>query len=526
MLRVLALALALLPLAATPASAREIVGTHGADRLTGTQAADRIFGRAGADRLVGRRGADLLVPGLGRDSALGGAGDDRVAAQDDGARDAVACGPGRDVVTADPDDRVAGDCDVVSRRLSRDPYRRTGAQHETQAEPDSFTWGDTTVAVFQSGRYRDGGAANIGWATSSDRGRTWRRGFLPGLSLFSTPAGIWPRVSDPVVAYDAAHGLWLAASLAIGTRETALLVSRSADGLAWSLPVTAARAATGSLAYDKEWIACDNWSASPYRGRCYLSYTDIAAERLATIRSDDGGATWSAPAAGPRAPLAGAFPLPRPGGDLVVVYWGLDPQGIYAIRSTDGGAGFSAPVLVSRWFENDANVMRAPPLPSADVGPDGTVHVTWHDCRFRPSCAANDVLVASSADGISWTAPLRAPRVPGHESFLPALAADPGSQAVAVLFYSAPAGCRGSRCRLDAWLAVSPEHGAPWRRAQRLTAQPMPVGWIATASGGRMLGDYFSVTFVRGAPLPVFAIASEPRAGLLRQAIYATTVLR
>jgi hypothetical protein len=54
----------------------------------------------------------------------------------------------------------------------------------------------------------------------------------------------------------------------------------------------------------------------------------------------------------------------------------------------------------------------------------------------------------------------------------------------------------------------------------------MPVGWIATASGGRMLGDYFSVTFVRGAPLPVFALASEPRAGLLRQAIYATTVLR
>jgi hypothetical protein len=35
--------------------------------------------------------------------------------------DAVACGRGTDVVSADAADRVAGDCEIVSRRLSVDP---------------------------------------------------------------------------------------------------------------------------------------------------------------------------------------------------------------------------------------------------------------------------------------------------------------------------------------------------------------------------------------------------------------------
>src|SRR3954453_20852991 len=38
-------------------------------------------------------------------------------------RDIVHCGAGADVVSADRGDRVASDCEIVSRRLSVDPYR-------------------------------------------------------------------------------------------------------------------------------------------------------------------------------------------------------------------------------------------------------------------------------------------------------------------------------------------------------------------------------------------------------------------
>ena len=60
---------------------------------------------------------------------------------------------------ADLSDVLTG-CEVVSRRLSTDPYRGSGAQHGTEVEPDSFAYGRTIVAAFQVGRYVNGGAAS------------------------------------------------------------------------------------------------------------------------------------------------------------------------------------------------------------------------------------------------------------------------------------------------------------------------------------------------------------------------------
>ena len=45
---------------------------------------------------------------------VGGSGRDLVLARD-GDIDRILCGPGRDTVRADNDDRVAGDCEVVGR---------------------------------------------------------------------------------------------------------------------------------------------------------------------------------------------------------------------------------------------------------------------------------------------------------------------------------------------------------------------------------------------------------------------------
>src|SRR5687767_15635524 len=161
-MRLLALALGVLALSAGAATAARIEGTARPQRVVGTASADVIVPRGGADRVLAR------------------GGNDRVAAQYDGAVDTVACGAGRDTVTADGSDRIAADCEVVSRRVSRDIHRNTDSQHETQVEPDSFTWGGTTVSAFQTGRRFNGAATNIAWAVSTDGGRTWRSGELPG----------------------------------------------------------------------------------------------------------------------------------------------------------------------------------------------------------------------------------------------------------------------------------------------------------------------------------------------------------
>ena len=180
--------LVVLALAAT-AGARSITGTTGNDRLVGTPRADAIRGIGGRDVLLGRGGADYLDGGRGRDTMDGGPAADLMLAAYDGSPDTLRCGAGADIVNADLVDVVARDCELVGRRLSQDPYRNDGAQHESEVEPDSFTFGRTTVATFQVGRRFEGGATNVGFAATTDDGRTWRSGFLPGLTSASAPPG-------------------------------------------------------------------------------------------------------------------------------------------------------------------------------------------------------------------------------------------------------------------------------------------------------------------------------------------------
>src|SRR5215469_6084969 len=70
-------------------------------------------------------------------------------------------------------------------QLSSDPYTNNTSQHQTEVEPDSFSNGSTIVMAFQVGRFFDGGASNVGWATSTNGGATWTSGFLPGITTFA-----------------------------------------------------------------------------------------------------------------------------------------------------------------------------------------------------------------------------------------------------------------------------------------------------------------------------------------------------
>ena len=71
------------------------------------------------------------------------------------------------------------------------------------------------MSAFQVGRFFNGGASNIGFATSTDGGATFTNGFLPGTTVFATPAGPYQRTSDASVAFDAKHGVWLISYLGI-----------------------------------------------------------------------------------------------------------------------------------------------------------------------------------------------------------------------------------------------------------------------------------------------------------------------
>jgi hypothetical protein len=486
------LAIALL-LAAPPA----VAAAAGSATIVGTVRADLLIGRDGSDRIVAR------------------AGDDRISAEYDGGFDRISCGPGRDVAAVDGRDRVENDCEVVSTRIHRDRQANVESQHETQVEPDSQTVGATTVALFQNGRNVSGGAASIGFSSSRDGGRTWHEGILPGLTATSVPPGPSTRASDPVLAYDSKHGVWLANTLAIAPGVTRLTIHRSRDGVAWTGPLDAARSTTANLAYDKDWLTCDNGPASPFHGRCYLAYTLVGEQEgqddLAVQRSDDGGLSWSAPVT-LRTGVTGVIPVVQPNGMLTFVFWSQPASSMIAVRSTDGGVTLGDPVTLAKFQSKPASPFRAPPLPAVDVDGAGRVVAIWQDCRFRSHCQGNDVVFTRSSDGTTWSQPVRITR--DRNAVMPTIGVEPGTGRLAIAYYAIrPDG-------IDAELVTS-QDGSSWSAPQRLNPRRMSLMWMPETTLGRMLADYIGVSWSRGRPLVVYALASPPRNGKLRQAIYA-----
>jgi hypothetical protein len=206
---------------------------------------------------------------------------------------------------------------VPLTKVSSDPYTNPDSQHKTEVEADTYSFGSTIVGTFQVGRYTNGGASNIGWATSTDDGATWEHGFLPNITRFE--GGPYDRVSDPVVAYSRKHDAWLISTLGIlAGNGAAVLTSRSTDGgLTWSDPFLVS---DSSVFHDKNWIVCDNTPSSRFYGRCYTEWDDAGAGgRILMSTSKDGGRTWGpAKATKNNASGVGGQPLVQPDGTVVV----------------------------------------------------------------------------------------------------------------------------------------------------------------------------------------------------------------
>ena len=429
-------------------------------------------------------------------------------------RDSVFCGGGHDLVTVDGFDRAGSDCEVVTRRASRDPYRNTGSQHETEVEPDSFAFGKTVVAVFQVGRIFDGGARNIGFAVSHDSGRSWKRGFFKGLT---------PRGTDPSIAYDRRHGTWLAVSLVFGGQGSSIVVNRSSDGAHWNAPVQVVE--TGVFGQDKEWVACDNWPASPFYGHCYVSYSDTIGEEVVTQASADGGLTWSTPTTAPghpgRVSIRGAYapgvqPIVLPTGRVLIAYY--DDSKFSVLRSDDGGATWVAQIGIARSDYKNHYGLRAAPLPTSAIGADGRAYLAWADCSFRRSCAANDIVYTTTLDGSSWTPVARIPGGTG-DAELPGLDSDPSRPGRLALAYYV---LRGSS--LDVRLVTSRNTGASWSKPQLLSSRHTPISGIASTSQGSMVGDYISTSFAGGRAVPVFALALKRQTNHLRESVFTASI--
>jgi lipid-binding SYLF domain-containing protein len=366
---------------------------------------------------------------------------------------------------------------VAVTQIGTDPYTNTTSQHRTQVEPDTFAFGSTIVAAAQTGRFNDGGASNICWSTSTNNGSTWTNGCLPGITRHENSANPYDRVSDPVVAYDAKHNVWMISSLPIleagGVRGAGVLTSRSTDGgLTWGPRLKTANNATG----------------------------------------------------------IGGQPVVQPNGTVIVPIDNAHETALLAFNSTNGGASWSATTTITTISSHTvAGSLRSGPLPSAEVDAAGKVYVVWQDCRFRRGCKSNDLVMTTSTNGTAWSSVTRIPIDATGSSvdhFSPGLAVDnttSGSTAkLALTYYYYPkASCTSSSCQLNVGYVSSVNGGSGWSAPTQLVG-PMTLSWLPNTTQGRMVGDYISTSYVGGTARPAFALASAPSGTTFSQFMYST----
>ncbi len=439
------------------------------------------------------------------------------------------CGSGGAGSTGSSGIRGGQGSGVTLKQLSTDTFTNPQSQHATEVEPGMAAFNSTLVTAFQVGRIFAAGAADIGFATSTDGGSTWINGLLSGITIFQ--GGIYNAVSDPSVAYDQAHGIWIIASLAIANNTDIVVVSRSSDAKNWAAPIIVS--ATHDA--DKPWITCDNNSSSKFFGHCYIEWDDPSqpANGLVSMSTSvNGGLTWQ-PALNTADGVKGlgGQPIVGANGRVIVPIESADGTKMLAFSSSDGGLNWTTSVMISNITDHlVAGNMRTSPLPSAAVDGSGRVYVVWQDCRFRRNCVSNDIVLSTSTDGVNWIAPVAVPidglSIGNVDHFIPALAADAGtsggSASLTLTYYYFPnAVCTASTCQLQVGAISSNNGGNMWSAATTL-AGPMSLAWLPSTSSGVMVGDYVATAYSNGNAFGVFAVAGPNAGTVFNEAINTT----
>ncbi|HET7036022.1 MAG TPA: sialidase family protein [Thermomicrobiaceae bacterium] len=204
------------------------------------------------------------------------------------------------------------------------------AQNETPiavnpGNADNLVAGANDYRLYEASENRYDGSG--GFYRSTDGGKSWSTGFLPG--LVRANGGPYESAGDPAIAAGPSNTFWYA-NLVFnrGDDASGVAASRSTDGGAtWTtsfvLQTSAAEGAT--LFNDKEWIAAD--PANP----------DVAY------------ATWTQFHSGPTGHTTSST--------------------IVLSATTDGGAHWSAPVTISPFLYNQGSV--------GQVDSTGTVHIVY-----------------------------------------------------------------------------------------------------------------------------------------------------
>ena len=335
--------------------------------------------------------------------------------------------------------------------------------------------------------------------------------------------GDYPRVSDPwvTIAPDrAAYQIAIAfgGSLLQPNSFGAVLVSRSADGGRTWGPATTLIRDDSSAFSDKESITADPTNAS----FVYATWERFVGSEDGPAptwfaRTTNGGATWE-PArqiydpGGTNSTLNNQIVV-LPDGRLVLFFSEFDNVGnnttvlLRVIRSQDKGATWSAPITIAQSLargtrkpETGTPIRDGSNLGAIAVDKNGALAVAWQDSRFSGG-ARDGIAFSRSLDGGStWSAPVQINSVPGVQALLPTVAIrDDGL--IGVTYYDFRNHVPFAPTLLtDYWLTTSAD-GVSWNESH--LAGPFDFT-TAPFALGLFLGDYQALTSIGNTFVPFY----------------------
>ena len=407
---------------------------------------------------------------------------------------------------------TAGAASVALTQVSADPFTNTSSQHATEVEPDTFA-----TARRWSRRTRSGGSSTAAPPTSAAPRSRRRRDLHPASCPGSRSRGrrrseALRAVSDPSVAYDAAHDVWLISSIPLlpttlvgpdGIRQpldrrrpTRATRVRSAAGGPRSTSTRTGRSATTTPTSPSTATATRSSTTSPRATVEYMS------------TSTDGGLTWRRPIspAGKVKGLGGQ-PVVQPDGTVIVPFESLNGHD-RAFRSPTAATLETKVHRLQDQLPLIAGGLRTSPLPTrrdrrgrqrlrglgglplrAEVRRQRHRH--QHVGRRRqlePRSRASRSTRSAAASTTSSPASPSIRRPP-----------EPAPHLALTYYYYPNAACTPATCELDVGYISSPDGGATWGAPTQL-AGPMASADIAATSQGPMVGDYISTSFNATAP--------------------------
>lgn len=393
---------------------------------------------------------------------------------------------------------------------------------------------ETLVAVFQEGRFVDGGAVDCGYSVTQDGGLTWTRALIPNLT--TATGGPYFRATDPVAGIDLDGRIFLCTEGATSSDFStgAILVSRSLDGGAtFPAPAVVFRDPNSTDFSDKPWMAINTFAGTGTAGRILVTWTQFGTTSASPILrsySDDHGLTWSPGVVihASTTEAQGSQPMFLRDGRVAIVYWNFAGSGfggddgdgattpaleeIDMVVSNDGGVTFAPPTLVTTVNRYDQPTFRTGVfLPSATTDSDtGAIFVVYQ--ALDASGVPRILFTKSTNTGLTWSTPIAVSDNPGTGVFNPAIAASPDGQTLTVLFYD-QRDSGGNTLLCNLYLAQSFDGGATWQPNIRLTSETTNGALAPLTDSGYMIGDYLGIAQTTSPDVPAVPVWVDTRTG-------------